>query len=125
MFGGGLIWFYRNLAGMQADPQLPGYRHIIFKPQAVEELKYVTYNNNTVYGEGGITWRNEKDAFVMEITVPVSTYATVYVPATDLSQITERGTAPDLSTDVLFKEIKDGYALFNVESGNYRFRVSK
>jgi len=125
MFGGGLVWFYRNLAGMRADPQVPGYRHIIFKPQVIEELDYVTYFNNTAYGEGGITWRNEKDAFVMEITVPVSTYATVHVPARDLSQITERGAAPDLSTDVLFKEMKDGYALFNVESGNYRFRVSK
>ena len=55
MFGGGLVWFYRNLAGMQTDPDEPGYRHIIFKPQPLEELEYVTYSNNTPYGEGGIT----------------------------------------------------------------------
>lgn len=125
MFGGGLVWFYRNLAGMQADPREPGYRHIIFRPQAVEELEYVTYMNNTPYGEGGITWRNEKDAFVMEITVPVSSHATVHVPAEELSQITESGAATAQSTDVLFKEMKDGYALFAVESGTYRFRVSQ
>ncbi len=125
MFGGGLVWFYRNLAGMQADPQEPGYRHIIFKPQAVEELEYVTYFNNTPYGEGGITWRNERGAFVMEITVPVSTHATIHVPATDLSLITEGGASTEQSSDVLFKEVKDGYSLFAVESGNYRFRVSK
>ncbi|MBK8500957.1 MAG: hypothetical protein IPL46_01460 [Saprospiraceae bacterium] len=32
MFGGGLVWFYRNLAGMQSDPTKPGYKHIIFRP---------------------------------------------------------------------------------------------
>src|SRR5690606_1345269 len=37
MFGGGLVWFYRNLAGMKADPDRPGYKHIIFKPQPVED----------------------------------------------------------------------------------------
>ncbi len=125
MFGGGLVWFYRNLAGMQADPLEPGYRHIIFKPQPVEELEYVTYINNTSYGEGGITWRNGQGAFVMEITVPVSTHATVHVPADDLSLITVGGAATEGLSDVLFKEMKDGYALFAVESGKYRFRVSR
>lgn len=61
----------------------------------------------------------------MEITVPVSTHATIHVPATDLSLITEGGASTEQSSDVLFKEVKDGYSLFAVESGNYRFRVSK
>ncbi|MCK7461489.1 MAG: hypothetical protein MZU84_05215 [Sphingobacterium sp.] len=33
MFGGGLVWFYRKLAGMNADPENPGYCNIIFRPQ--------------------------------------------------------------------------------------------
>jgi alpha-L-rhamnosidase len=125
MFGGGLVWLYRNLAGMQADPEDPGYRHIIFRPQPVDELEYVTYTNITPYGEGGITWKNEERDFLMEITVPVSCHATVHVPAKDSSQITEGGVNTDQATGVTFKEMKDGYALFEVESGEYRFRVSK
>jgi alpha-L-rhamnosidase len=124
MFGGGLVWFYKNLAGMQADPADPGYRHIIFRPQPVKELEYVTYTNKTPYGEGGITWRNEAGAFEMKVTVPVSCYATVHVPATDPSKITEGGEVADQVPGVTFKEMKDGYALFEVESGTYRFRVS-
>jgi len=125
MFGGGLVWLYRNLAGMQADPREPGYRHIIFKPQPVKELDYVSYSNQTPYGEGGITWRNEDETFVMDLTVPVSCHATVYVPATDPSQITESGESMDHAANVEFKEIKDGYILYAVESGTYSFRVSK
>ncbi len=125
MFGGGLVWLYRNLAGMQADPRDPGYRHIIFRPQAIDELEYVTYTNLTPYGEGGITWKNEEGDFLMEITVPVSCHATVYVPASDPSQITEGGVKTDQATGVTFKEMKDGYALFEVESGSYTFRVTE
>jgi len=125
MFGGGLVWLYRNLAGMQADPRDPGYRHMIFRPQPVDELEYVTYTNNTPYGEGGITWRHEEDAFRMEIIVPVSCHATVHVPASDLSQITEGDVSTDRATGVTFKEMKDGYALFEVESGSYTFRVTE
>lgn len=32
MFGGSLVWFYRRVAGMNADPSRPGYRHIVFRP---------------------------------------------------------------------------------------------
>ncbi len=34
MFGGGIVWFYRKLAGMNTDEDQPGYRHIIFRPHA-------------------------------------------------------------------------------------------
>jgi len=110
---------------MQADPRDPGYRHIVFRPQPVEELEYVTYTKLTPYGEGGITWRNKELAFTMEIIVPVSCHATVYVPAKDLSQITEGDVSTDQAAGVTFKEMKDGYVLFEVESGSYQFRVSE
>lgn len=125
MFGGGLVWLYRNLAGMQADPEEPGYRHMIFRPQPIDELEYVSYSNNTPYGEGGITWRHKEDSFLMEITVPVSCHATVHVPASDLSQIREGELEIDQASGVTFKEMKDGYALFAVESGSYTFRVTE
>jgi alpha-L-rhamnosidase len=38
MFGGGLVWFYRKLAGMHADPDQPGYKHIVFRPQPVDQV---------------------------------------------------------------------------------------
>jgi alpha-L-rhamnosidase len=125
MFGGGLVWLYRNLAGMQSDPDEPGYRHIIFKPQPVGELDYVSYATNTSYGRGGISWENEADAFVMEIRVPVSCRATVHVPASDPSQVREGGKLARRAEGVTFREVLDGYSLFEVESGGYSFRVRK
>ncbi len=123
MFGGGLVWFYRNLAGMQADPLEPGYRHIIFRPQPESDLGYVSYSNRTPYGEGGISWKNSEGSFSMEVTVPVGCHASVYVPTSDPSRVFEGKLRAEEVPGILYKEMEGGYALYNVESGNYRFRV--
>jgi alpha-L-rhamnosidase len=124
MFGGGLVWFYRKLAGMNADEKNPGYRHIIFRPQPVEEMDYVKYTNNTSFGMAGINWKNQPDQFTMEVTVPVGSAATVCVPASGEGEVRENGRQPD-PEEVKFLRMEEGYAVFSVESGNYYFEVKK
>jgi alpha-L-rhamnosidase len=123
MFGGGLAWFYRHLAGMQADPDQPGYRHIIFKPQPLDVIDHVSYFNQTPYGEAGIRWSNAGEGFVMEVRVPVSCRATVYVPASEGSRIEEGESSVLEAPDIEFSGMGDGYARMVVKSGDYRFRV--
>jgi alpha-L-rhamnosidase len=125
MFGGGLVWFYRNLAGMKADPLEPGYRHLIFKPQPVDEMEYVNYSNQTPYGEAGIYWKNSRGSFDMDVTVPVGCHASVYVPTSDPERVYEGNEKADKVPGILFKEMVDGYALYAVESGVYYFRVNE
>ncbi len=123
MFGGGLVWFYRKLAGMNADPLNPGYRHIIFHPQPVDELSFVTYTNKTPVGAAGISWKNENNKFLMDIIVPVGSDATVYVPAESGQNITESGKKAESSKGVNFLRMEDGYAVFKVGSGEYSFEA--
>ncbi|MDZ7608311.1 MAG: family 78 glycoside hydrolase catalytic domain [Cyclobacteriaceae bacterium] len=123
MFGGGLVWFYRNLAGMQPDPEKPGFRHIIFKPQVVESLGFVTYTNNTPYGESGITWKLEKDQLSMDVMVPVGCTATVYVPAAQGTTVTESGVEANSAMGVKHLRYEDAFAVYEVESGVYGFAV--
>ena len=125
MFGGGLTWFYRKLAGMNTDPDQPGYRHIIFKPQPVSALGFVTYRNNTVLGEAGISWKNKADQFIMEITVPVGSKATVVVPYGNLASLTESGSAIKQAKGVHFVSATKNSVVLEVESGNYQFQVKK
>ncbi len=125
MFGGGLVWFYRKLAGMNADPEMPGYRHIIFRPQPVNELTYVTYTNNTSYGMAGITWKNENEKFTMSITVPVGSEATIHVPANDDQKVLESGKNILEVPDIQFIERQNNYLICKVGSGVYEFEVVK
>jgi len=121
MFGGGLAYFYRYLAGMQADPAQPGYRHITFRPQPVDHLEYVSYINKTSYGKGGITWKNGEDGFNMDITVPVGCWATVFIPAGDPSLVSEGGEAAEEASGVELLGMENGYVKYKVVSGQYSF----
>ncbi len=123
MFGGGLVWYYRKLAGMNADMENPGYRHIIFRPQPVDEITFVKYFNNTTYGKAGIYWENDRDSFLMNVTVPVSCSATVYVPAEEDQEIRESGRKAGDANFLKFLGYQQGFHVFKVNSGSYTFSV--
>jgi alpha-L-rhamnosidase len=125
MFGGGIVWFYRKLAGMNADPENPGYRNIIFKPQPAGEISFASYSNQTPYGQTGISWNKGNGKFKTEINVPVGCTATVFVPASNKKDITEN-SQPLKNTDYIkFIRMENGYAVFCVKSGNYKFQSSQ
>ncbi len=123
MFGGGLVWYYRKLAGMNADSKEPGYRHIIFRPQPVDDLSYVQYHNKTAYGNAGILWEKGNDNFSMEVTVPVGSRATVHIPAKQNQQVSESGKSVLNSGFIKKVGEEDNYKIFSVNSGVYKFEV--
>ena len=95
MFGSGLSWFYRDLAGLR--PTAPGFKSFEIRPVTPEGLDWVEYTHNTTYGEIEVRWKRKGDAFTLDCTVPVGTTATVYVPSID------------------------GYEVHEVKSGKYSF----
>lgn len=121
MFGGGLTWLYRNLAGFKSDEANPGYRHIIFRPRPAGDINEVSYYNKTPLGKGGISWKRKGPKFSMDITVPAGATATVYIPAADPDSVTESGTPLDKAAGITMAEPQAGYAVCKTESGNYRF----
>lgn len=121
MFGGSLVWFYRKLAGMNADPEEPGYQHIIFRPQLVDDLSFVKYFNQTPYGEAGIFWKKENQQLKMQVMVPVGCRATVFVPLLKDNRITESGTPVSFFKDIKRVKEEGGYQVFEVNSGQYQF----
>jgi len=118
MFGGGLVWLYQNLAGMQIDETEPGYRHLIFKPQLVDELDFVQYSNSTPYGEAGILWTQSDDDISMDVTIPVGCHATVHFPS---DKIKENGKplAENETVKVISRE--ENEVILEIGSGEYHF----
>lgn len=123
MMGGGLVWLYKNLAGMQVDVEKPGYKHMIFKPQPVDDLDFVSYINNTPYGKAGITWRQENSKFFMDIEVPVSATATVYIPSENATQVREGDRNISQNPYIANIQSAGGYTILEVGQGNYKFEV--
>jgi alpha-L-rhamnosidase len=123
MFGGGIVWFYRKLAGINADPDKPGYRNIIFKPCPPEGITYTSYSTLTPYGNASIRWEKEYGQFTLEIKVPTSCTATVYIPRLNNGMIMESGKKAEKSRGIFFLGSEEGYDVFSVRSGDYRFET--
>ena len=80
--GGGILWFYRDLAGV--EPTTPGYRTFEIRPTMPKGLDWVKYYQDTMYGRIVSEWQKGTDGtFTLKCAVPVGTTATVYVPDGD------------------------------------------
>lgn len=124
MFGGGLVWFYRKLAGMNVNPEEPGYKNIIFRPQPPSDVNYASYSNLTPRGIAGIDWKKEDSRFLMHVNIPVGSTAWVYVPASSDKYVKENGRKIRNSKNIEFRRMEDGYAVYYVRSGEYNFESS-
>ena len=80
MFGGGLTWYSRVLAGVDTDPWEPGFKHIIIRPIPSKELTDVEYSTMTPYGKVASHVSHDGKSVKMEVTIPFGSRATVYVP---------------------------------------------
>jgi len=121
MFGGGIVWLYRKLAGMNTDPASPGYRNIIFKPMPPEGIDWAEYSNITPFGRASIKWIKEPGRFVMNVEVPVGSTSDVYIPAASENLVWESGEKTSPAKGITFKGMDDGYAVFSTLSGKYKF----
>ena len=72
-------WFYKNLAGVRDFTN--GYETVELRPEIHPEIGYVNYTLQTVRGALKSYWRfTEDNKLLWDVTVPVGTTATVYVP---------------------------------------------
>jgi alpha-L-rhamnosidase len=88
-----VIWLYEYLAGIAADPEQPGFKHIVMKPHPVGDLKFVKAAHQSPYGRIASEWRKEGRTCEWRIEIPANSTATVYVPKMPRQRVTESGSA--------------------------------
>ena len=121
MFGGGLNWFYRTLAGVNVDENEPGYKHIIIKPQLPDKLDNVYYSNMTPYGKVVSEVIKDKGHWEMNVTIPVGSYATVYIPVSENAGMTESGQPIDNVSGIEKIGVENGCLIVKAVQGTYKF----
>ena len=112
------VWLYEYLAGIRADPEQPGFKHAIIRPYPVEGLTFVKASHKSLYGAVSGHWKKENGHFLLDVSVPANTTATVYLPG---SGATESGQPAEKAKGVHFVRDEHGMAVYDVESGNYSF----
>ena len=119
-------WFYHDLAGIQADPAVPGFKHILIRPAIVGDLTFVRASYNSVRGMIASQWsRGADNTLVLDITIPPNTSATVDMPTTDIKTVRESGRPVAEAPAVRFlNRSYDGRAIYEISSGHYTFTAS-
>jgi len=116
------IWLYENLAGIKPDPERPGFKHIVMRPEPVGDLQFVKATHRSPYGLIASDWQRRDGAFEWNITVPANTTATAYVPAKDADNVREGDQPASGARGVRFLRTEPGRAVFELVSGHYRFQ---
>ena len=114
-------WCYQTLAGINYDPQVPGFKYVIFRPHLVGDLRWVRASHESLFGQIQSDWKIDEGIFRWQITVPANTTATVYVPTTNTSKTIEFNQVTEHSPHVTRTGVGDMHVIYQVGSGNYEW----
>ena len=115
-------WFYKNLAGVRDFTN--GYETLVLRPEIHPEIGYVNYTLDTVRGKLVSAWRfTEDNKLVYDVTIPVGTTATVYVPTEEAARTLGSGSYTftldaslfDVDKSALEKQLANAKALFKAD----------
>jgi alpha-L-rhamnosidase len=123
MLGQIMEWFYHDLAGIQCDPAGAGFKRIVIHPTLAGDLTWVNGSYRSLHGLIGSRWQREGNRFILEVTIPPNTTATVCVPTQQARQVREGNALARRSPGVrLVREDSSG-AVYTVGSGRYVFQA--
>jgi len=107
------------VAGIELDPDAPGYKRILFQPQPSGQLTHVSANLNSMVGRIESKWMLEDENFQLVVTIPANTEGLVRLPVQSIEGITEHGQASDQVEGI--REIRqEGEAVtLTLGSGHY------
>jgi hypothetical protein len=114
-------WFFHDLAGIQSDPDAPGFQRIIIKPALVGDLTSVTASYDSIHGKITSAWKREGRQIMLNVVIPANTTATVYIPTSAQNNVTESGKPAATSVGVKFLRMEAGTAVYQIGSGAYQF----
>jgi alpha-L-rhamnosidase len=112
-FGSVGEWMYATIGGIELDEANPGYKHFNVRPRPGGALTSAKASFDSIHGTIVSDWSLSGNAFALNVTVPVNTTATVYLPYG--TNVRESGNPPPA------KGADGGYL---VGSGTYAFTAT-
>ncbi len=119
LLGDLLIWYYENMAGIKSNPETPGFKQIIMKPDFNAGLTFVNASYESVYGLIKSDWKKNKNTLEWKITIPANSSALVYLPTSSASDV-------KLNKEKVSKnhKIENNKLVLELPSGTYELNVN-
>jgi len=118
-------WLYRVVAGIEIDPEVPGYKHFIVRPRPGGDLTSASANHHSMYGTIESSWKIENGNFNLSISIPPNTTATVVLPDAQADKVSESGKSLNNAKGILNYFQEENTVKIEVGSGRYIFNYKQ
>lgn len=118
MFGEIGAWYYKALGGIHPDPENPGFKKIILKPNFVKGLDRFEARHTGPYGEIISAWSRSGDEINYRVVIPPNSSGTLSLKVASINNSNNSGKHYILSEDVL-----TGSKAIYLESGVFEFVI--
>ena len=119
LLGDLLIWYYENMAGIKSNPETPGFKQIIMKPDFNAGLTFVNASYESIYGLIKSDWKKNKNTLEWKVTIPANSSALVYLPTTNASDVKVNKQKVDKNS-----KIEKNKMVLELPSGTYQINVN-
>jgi alpha-L-rhamnosidase len=123
-------WFFRFMAGIEADESVPGFKHFVLQPvpdtrnvAENEKITNVSAEYGSYYGKIKSQWERKADGiYRYTVTVPANTSATLYLPKCNGAVcVTQNGVTAGNVEGVTSYVVENERFVIELESGSYVF----
>jgi alpha-L-rhamnosidase len=107
-------WLFRHVAGIEVDPEHPGFQQFVLRPHLGAGLAHAGATYRTHHGTIESAWRRSGETFEWTVRIPANSSARVCIP-----------TAADAAVDRDGLPVQHRHAGFvecTAPAGTYRFR---
>jgi alpha-L-rhamnosidase len=118
-------WLYSQVAGLATDPEKPGFKNVIIRPEFTGKLDYAGAEFHSMYGKTEAGWERKNGSILMNVTIPANATAEIHFPVDDAERITESGIPVNRNNGVVVKGIAGGRLVIGIGSGKYLFIFSE
>jgi alpha-L-rhamnosidase len=117
-FGSVGSWFYQSVAGIRPDPRGPGFKKIIIKPAMAGDLTWAKGSYDSIRGRIESAWKIQGDRLSVQVTIPMNTNATVWVPSAEPDKVSEADGAKPA-------RLEKHFAVYKLGGGSYAFEAPR
>ncbi|MFN3408778.1 MAG: family 78 glycoside hydrolase catalytic domain [Limisphaerales bacterium] len=114
-------WLFRHLAGIELDPEHPGFQRFVLRPFPCARLEFVHARHRTHHGEIRSAWRRAGRSFEWAIRIPANTAARVFVPTAANASVTVAGVPVEQAPGLRVLGREGQFLACEAEAGQYEF----
>jgi alpha-L-rhamnosidase len=114
-------WMYRNITGLDTDPEVPGYKQMVIRPVPGGGLTSAEAELKTYYGRVFSGWKKDGNRFTMQVVIPANTSASVFVPAAKDAEVLEGGKPLSALKEIAVLGRTNTHVQLRLGAGQYQF----